>query len=92
MPDRRPAEVAEDERTSPNGARTTMPGQDAGAASPAMQRAEELVDRMGERVAHYAALLGTKIKEWAARLREEAEDIWAEAQSIRRGEHPPTDK
>jgi hypothetical protein len=92
MPDRRTADVAE-ERTSPNGARSAATGQDTGAeTSPALQRAEELVDRMGERVAHYAAFLGTKIKELAARLREEAEDIWAEAQSIRRGEQPPADK
>ena len=92
MPDRRSPEVAEDDRTSPNGARNGA-GQEAGAEpSPALQRAEELVDRMGERFAYYAAFLGAKIREFAARLREEAEDIWAEAQSLRRGEQPPADK
>jgi len=93
MPDRRSPEVAEDDRTSPNGARPAAAGRDPGALSPqALQRAEELVDRMGERVAYYAAFLGAKIKEFAARLREEAEDIWAEAQSIRRGEQTPAEK
>jgi hypothetical protein len=84
MPDRKPADGAED-RSSPNGAHGATASQEPGT-SPALQRAEELVDRMGERLAHYAAFLGTKIKEWAAHLHEEAEDIWAEAQSIRRGE------
>jgi len=94
MPDRRSPEVMDDERTSPNGARNGAEGQDLGGqpVSPALQRAEKLVDHMGERIAHYAAFLGTKIKEFAARLREEAEDIWAEAQSIRRGEQTPADK
>jgi hypothetical protein len=54
-----------------------------------MQRAEELADRLGERVSHYASLLGHKLMQFAARVREEAEDIWHEAQSIRRGERPP---
>jgi hypothetical protein len=49
----------------------------------AMQRAEEMVDRLGERVGHYVSLLGHNILKWAARAREEAEDIWAEAQAIR---------
>jgi hypothetical protein len=54
-----------------------------------MRRAEELADRLGERFRHYASLVGTKLLQFAARVREEAEDIWEEAQSIRRGEHPP---
>jgi hypothetical protein len=57
------------------------------AASPTMQRAEELVDRLAERVSHYASVVGHKLAWLAARAREEAEDIWAEAQAIRRGEH-----
>jgi hypothetical protein len=51
-----------------------------------MRRAEEMVDRMAERVGHYASVVGFKLMQWAARAREEAEDIWAEAQSIRRGD------
>jgi hypothetical protein len=51
--------------------------------SPAMQRAEELVDRMAERVGHYTGVIGHKILWFMARAREEAEDIWAEAQALR---------
>jgi hypothetical protein len=54
-----------------------------------MERAEELADRLGERISHYASLVGFKLMQFAARAREEAEDIWAEAQSLRRGEQPP---
>jgi hypothetical protein len=54
----------------------------------AMRRAEELVDRMGERVGQYATALGRGFLKLFARAREEAEDIWAEAQHIRRGGKP----
>jgi hypothetical protein len=50
--------------------------------------AEELTDRLGEHVTHFASLVGGKLLWLASRMREEAEDIWAEAQSIRRGEQP----
>ncbi len=49
----------------------------------ATARAEELVDRMGESVGHFASLAGWRILKAAAFVREEAEDVWAEAQSIR---------
>ncbi len=50
---------------------------------PATERAEELVDRMGESVGHLASLAGWRILKAAAFVREEAEDLWAEAQSVR---------
>ncbi len=54
---------------------------------PNMQRAEEMVDRFGERLGAWAARVGQQLRVAAARAREEAEDIWAEAQSMRqRGE------
>ncbi len=53
------------------------------ARQQAMQRAEELVDRLGEQVGQYVSAFGHNILKWAARAREEAEDIWAEAQAIR---------
>ena len=43
------------------------------------QRAEQLLEEWGGRVGSFLASA-------AARVREEAEDIWAEAQSVRRGE------
>jgi predicted NBD/HSP70 family sugar kinase len=49
---------------------------DAAAAS---ERAEQVLEQWGSR-------LGRGVATAAARLREEAEDIWAEAQSVRRGE------
>ncbi len=56
--------------------------------STADARAEELVDRMGERLGHFFSQVSRRA-EWAiARAREEAEDIWAEAQSIRRDKRP----
>jgi ubiquinone biosynthesis protein UbiJ len=48
-----------------------------------MQRAEELADRLGEQVGHYVSSFGHNVLKWVARAREEAEDIWAEAQAIR---------
>ena len=45
-----------------------------------VERANELLEGWGEQ-------LGSWLSRTAARAREEAEDIWAEAQTIRRGEH-----
>jgi len=56
-----------------------------GAPEDLMRRAEEMVDRIGQRIGHYASVAGTEILRFAARAREEVEDIWAEAQHIRRG-------
>jgi hypothetical protein len=49
----------------------------------AMERAEEMADRLGEQVGHYVSVLGHGMLKWFARAREEAEDIWAEAQALR---------
>lgn len=59
-------------------------------ASPTMHRAEEMVDHLAERIGHYAGVVGQKILWLFARAREEAEDIYAEAQALRRGEHVET--
>ncbi len=53
------------------------------ARQEAMQRAEEMVDRLGEQVGHYVSVIGHNVLKWVSRAREEAEDIWAEAQAIR---------
>lgn len=50
----------------------------------ATERAEELLDGVGERANQLAALAGPSIRRFFALAREEAEDIWAEAQHIRR--------
>lgn len=62
------------EKAHPSGiARTEASGKVA------MERAEEAVDRMG----HYLTQAAFQIQRASARLREEGEDIWAEAQNIR---------
>ncbi len=77
----------------PNGAGAAQAASQAGGetapapASPVTQRAEEMVDRLADRLGHYAGVVGQKLSWLFARAREEAEDIWAEAQAIRRGEH-----
>jgi len=68
------------ERTTPRN------GEPAQAESPLRERpveerAEEIVGRISEEVARFARRI-------VARAREEAEDIVAEAQSMRRGEPP----
>ncbi len=49
----------------------------------ARERAEKLVDAMGQRLGLLAAFASFQIQKAAARVREEAEDVWAEAQTIR---------
>ncbi len=56
---------------------------------PATARAEDAVDQAGERVGQFAVLLSHRVQVFAARAREEAEDILAEAQSMRRVDEQP---
>ncbi len=49
-----------------------------------MQKADELVDQMEQRIGHFTALISFQVLKATALIREEAEDMWAEAQSIRR--------
>ena len=50
----------------------------------ATAKAEQMVDQMGQRISQYTATAGLQIQRAVARAREEAEDMWAEAQNIRR--------
>jgi hypothetical protein len=43
-------------------------------------------ERVGQAAGEFGSRVGRGIAAAAARVREEVEDIWAEAQSIRRGE------
>ena len=54
-----------------------------GSTQPAAARAEELVDRVGERLGHVTARVGFEMQRFGARMREDAEDMWFEAQQIR---------
>jgi hypothetical protein len=77
----RPPE-AEAETNESNG-RSAPPVDGQAAQRPALDRAEEMVDRLGEQLGQYATQAGQVLNRWLARAREEAEDMWAEAQSIR---------
>lgn len=50
---------------------------------PATDRAEETLDQAGERLGIFAAEVSHRLRRAVALAREEAEDIWAEAQSLR---------
>jgi hypothetical protein len=49
----------------------------------ATEKAEVLVDRAAERLADFVSLATLQFLKASARVREEAEDMWAEAQHIR---------
>jgi len=53
------------------------------ARSVTMQRAEEMVERVGGTFGLLTSVAGIRIQRATARMREEAEDMWAEAQSLR---------
>ena len=55
---------------------------------PATERAEELVDRATRGASYLASLVAMHLMRGASLAREEAEDIWAEAQSLRYRERP----
>ncbi len=79
--ERSPRRISADQNgAAPNGAARD------GQTEDRMARAEEMVDQLAAKVAHFTSILGKQILWLGARLREEAEDMWEEAQSIRRGE------
>ena len=49
----------------------------------ATAKAEQLVDQLGQRISQYSSTVGLQIQRAVARAREEAEDMWAEAQNLR---------
>lgn len=51
----------------------------------ATERADELLDRTGQTVGAFASLAGYHVARIASFAREEVEDLWAEAQSLRAG-------
>jgi hypothetical protein len=53
-----------------------------GDREPTMQRAEELADQFIERFGAYASWIGHQVLKFQARVKEEASDIWAEAEHI----------
>jgi hypothetical protein len=57
------------------------------SGQPATEKAEELVNRMGQRINRLSSLASQSVLKATAYVREEAEDVWVEAQSIRRNIH-----
>lgn len=62
---------------------TAGQGNASGSQRPAVERAEETFDQIGMRVGAFAAEATRRIQQLGARAREEIEDMWAEAQSVR---------
>jgi hypothetical protein len=62
----------------------------ASAAPMAHERAEALLDQAGERLGRWSSSAYFQLRKAAALVREEAEDIWAEAQAMRTGSETPT--
>jgi hypothetical protein len=60
-------------------AQPAQPGQ------PAMDRADHVVEEMGQRMSLIAAIVSLQTRKITARVREDAEDMWAEIQQIRNG-------
>jgi hypothetical protein len=54
------------------------------ARQEAMEHAEELVNRMGQRFGEWTSVISLRLRQSLARAREEGEDILAEAQSMSR--------
>ncbi len=88
-----PAEGIEDQTQQPVKAKAEEPTralEQAEQAAPAQAReeaiehAEELVNRMGQRIGDWTSLISLRLRQGFARAREEGEDILAEAQSISR--------
>ena len=70
-------------------AATHLPESSAAAvseAAPATERAEQTLDRAGEQIGVFAVSLSHRLRKAVALVREEAEDMLAEAQSLRRKE------
>jgi pyruvate/2-oxoglutarate dehydrogenase complex dihydrolipoamide acyltransferase (E2) component len=54
-----------------------------GSKRPTTERADELLNRAGWTAGLFASMIGVRLARVAAFAREEAEDLWAEAQAVR---------
>lgn len=71
---------------------SASPGNDANLGPEyerAKERAEVLLNEWGRRLGTFATTVGSELQKAAARAREEAEDIWAEAQAMRKESQTP---
>jgi hypothetical protein len=82
-------EIGKTEAPAPEKGGTANEQHAASAPSAAVTRrehADEVAERFASQVAAVTAALGRGLLRFTSRVREEAEDIWAEAQDIRRGD------
>ncbi len=56
---------------------------------PVTRKAEEKLDDLAQRLSSLTATLKLNVQRTAARVREDAEDLWAEAQNIRHHRNEP---
>jgi hypothetical protein len=56
--------------------------QEQPGSTPATNHTEQLVERMGEQLGSFTALASRSVLSTGTRIREEAKDIWTEAQAI----------
>ncbi len=61
----------------------TTATQNAQAKQPSMERAEMLVGQLGQYVDHWTQVNSLHMKRTMARLQEDAEDMWVEAEEMR---------
>jgi hypothetical protein len=61
---------------------------DPAPTASSVERAEQIADRLGEKCAAVTSACVRKLAWLTARAREAAEDLWAEAQSVRRKDQP----
>ena len=62
---------------------STIPTPSGEQHPPTIEKAEEMVDTMGQRFSLIGAIVGLQSQRMGARIREQFEDMWAEAQQIR---------
>jgi hypothetical protein len=60
-----------------------------GQQKPATRKAEEKLDDLAQRLSSLTATLKFNFQRTAARVREDTEDLWAEAQNIRHHQNEP---
>jgi hypothetical protein len=63
-----------------------QPPSDETSPKASVDRAEQLVEQVSQKVASFTSTWGRRAWSVLSRVREEAEDMWSEAQSIRRGD------
>ena len=74
----------EAERTGQQHAQPAQATHSAHTEQQPLARAEDLVNQASERASTFFALAGLRMQQMLVRAREEAEDMWAEAQDLRR--------